>query len=294
MATRLVQFRRLAIAVVLAVMSLCAGCRTSQPSDVLDVLSAEELTRAVLPSNHRNWEPAQAVLPYAELWGSQVTIHNVRNCKYLNKDDYIVRHYDKTLDLNHLRSVDFVVVPFKDTPSLAHTMLSFGFDNQDYIAVSVEVRKEAGESYSPIKGALRQYELVYIVADERDVIALRTQYRDDDVYLYRTRATPEQARTLLLDVMARVNKLATEPEFYDTFSNNCTTNIVAHINRMKPGRVPVDIGVLLPGYADRLAYNLGLLDTEVSFEQTKRQAHINRVANRVIDDVDFSRKIRQR
>jgi hypothetical protein len=221
------------------------------------------MSRAVLPSNHRNWEPAQAVLPYAQLNGNQLTIRNVRNCQYLSEDDYIVRHYDKTVDLNRLQSVDFLVVPFKDTPSLAHTMLSFGFNDQDYLAVSVEVRREVGETYSPIKGALRQYELVYIVADERDVIALRTQHRDDDVYLYRTRATPEQARTLLLDVMARVNKLATQPEFYDTFSNNCTTNIVAHINRMKPGRIPVNIGVLLPGYADRLAYDLGLLDTNV-------------------------------
>jgi hypothetical protein len=279
---------------VLAALSLCAGCKTSQPNDVLDVLSAEEMSRAVLPSNHRNWEPAQAVLPHAELFGNHLTIHNVRNCEYLSKDDYIVRHYDKTVDLNQLQSVDFVVVPFKSTPSLAHTMLSFGFDNEDYLAVSVEVRREVGETYSPIKGALRQYELIYIVADERDVIALRTQYRDDDVYLYRTRATPEQARTLLLDVMARANKLATQPEFYDTFSNNCTTNIVAHINRMKPGRIPVNLGVLLPGYADRLAYDLGLLDTNVSFEQTKRQAHINRVARRSIGDVDFSRKIRLR
>ncbi len=294
MTTRLVHLRRLQMIAVLAMMSLCAGCKTGQPTDVLDVLSADEMARAVLPSNHRNWEPAQAVLPYADLRGNQLTVHNVRNCKYLNKDDYIVRHYDKTVDLNHLQSVDFVVVPFKDMPSLAHTMLSFGFDNQDHMAVSVEVRREIGETYSPIKGALRQYELIYVVADERDVIALRTQYRKDDVYLYRTRATPEQTRILLLDVMARVNKLATEPEFYDTFTNNCTTNIVSHINRMKPGRVPVDIGVLLPGYADRLAYDLGLLDTQVSFEQTKRQAHINRVANRFIDDSDFSRKIRQR
>lgn len=280
--------------IVLATISLCAGCRITQPTDVLDLLTTEELASAVAPSNQRNWVPAQAVMPYAELRGNLLTVHNIRNCKYLDKDDYIVRHYDKTFDLNRLQTVDFITVPFKNTPSLAHTMLSFGFGGEDYLAISVEVRLEDGESYSPMKGALRQYELMYVVADERDVIVLRTKYRKDDAYLYRTRATPEQARMLLMDVMARVNKLAAQPEFYDTFSNNCTTNIVGHINRMKPGRVPLNVGVLLPGYADRLAYDLGLLDTEVSFEQTKRRAHINRVANRYADDSDFSRKIRQR
>ena len=294
MVVGLIRIGRQRALVALATILLCAGCRTTQPTGILDLLTTEELASAVAPSNQRDWVPAQAVIPYAELRGSLLTVHNIRNCKYLDKDDYIVRHYDKTFDLNRLQTVDFITVPFKNTPSLAHTMLSFGFGGQDYLAVSVEVRLQEGETYSPIRGALRQYELMYVVADERDVIALRTKYRKDDAYLYRTRATPQQAQMLLMDVMARVNKLAVQPEFYDTFTNNCTTNIVAQINRMKPGRVPLDVGVLLPGYADRLAYDLGLLETEVSFEQTKRKAHINRVANRYADAPDFSQKIRQR
>ena len=135
---------------------------------------------------------------------------------------------------------------------------------------------------------------MYVITDERDMIPLRTKYRDVDVYLYPTRATPDQTRWLLLDMLARANKLAVQPEFYDTFSNNCTTNIVYHINRLYPGRVPLNIGVLLPGYSDRLAYDLGLLATDESFARTKRNAQITRVANRYLDDPDFSRKIRQR
>ncbi len=257
------------------------------------MLSQAELEKIVAPSNFRRWEPSLAVLPYAELQGDYLTIHHIRNCMYLSEDDYIVRYYDKTFDLNRLQGVDFLVVPFKEAPSLAHTMLSFGFGDEGYLAVSAEVRLEEGESYSPLKGAMRQYELMYVVADERDVIPLRTKHRQVDVYLYPTRATPSQARGLLLDVMARVNKLAVEPEFYDTFSNNCTTNIVGHINRLYPGRVPLDIGVLLPGYADRLAYDLGLLDTQESFEQTKRRARINRLANRFAESPDFSEQIRR-
>jgi hypothetical protein len=278
---------------LLAVTAAAAGCR-SQPTDLTDVLTGDELARTWAPSNYRTWIPAQAVLATAELRGDSLTVRNIRNSQYLNADDYVVRYYDKTFDLRRLRSVDFVTVPFQDSPTLAHTMLSFGFGDGDFLAVSVEARYEEGETYSPVKGALRQYELIYVVADERDVIVLRAKHRKDDVYLYRTRATPEMARALLLDVMARANKLAAEPEFYDALSNNCTTNIVAHVNRIQPGRVPLNVGMLLPGYADRLAYDLGLLDTQLPFEKLKRQAQIDRVASRYADEPDFSQRIRQR
>jgi len=261
---------------------------------ITDVLSTDELSNIAQPSNARNWLPNLAVLPRAELNRNRLTVYNIRNTKYLADEDYIVRHYDKTFDLDKIRSVDFIVVPFKKTPSLAHTMLSFGFGDEGYLAVSAEVRLEEGETYSPVKGAMRQYEIMYVLADERDVIPLRTKYRKDDVHIYRTKATPVQARALLMDVMARVNKLAVQPEFYDTLANNCTTNIVRHINRIRPGRIPANIAVLLPGYADRMAYDLGLLDTDLSFERTKRRARVNRMANRYADDPDFSNKIRQR
>lgn len=280
--------------VVLAAIASAAGCHSKRPAEIADVLSGEELARAISPSNYRAWIPAQAVPPTAELRGDLLTVHNIRNCQYLNADDYVVRYYDKTFDLHRLRSVDFITVPFQESPTLAHTMLSFGFDDQEFLAVSIEARYEQGETYSPLKGALRQYELIYVVADERDVIGLRAKHRKDDVYLYRTRATPELARALLLDVLARANKLAAQPEFYDALSNNCTTNIVAHVNRVRPGRVPLDVGVLLPGYADRLAYDLGLLDTQLPFEKLKSQAKIDRVASRYAEDPDFSRRIRQR
>ncbi len=279
--------------ILLAGIAVTASCR-SHPTDLTDVLTGDELARTWAPSNYRTWIPAQAVLPTAELRGDSLTVRNIRNSQYLNADDYVVRYYDKTFDLRQLRSVDFVTVPFQDSPTLAHTMLSFGFDDGNFLAVSVEARYEQGETYSPVKGALRQYELIYVVADERDVIVLRAKHRKDDVYLYRTRATPELARALLLDVMARANKLAAEPEFYDALSNNCTTNIVAHVNRVQPGRVPMNVGMLLPGYADRLAYDLGLLDTQLPFEKLKRQARIDRVAARYADEADFSQRIRQR
>jgi hypothetical protein len=245
------------------------------------------------PSNHRNWSPDQAKLSTAEFRGSLVEVRNIRNCTYRSTEDYKVDYYDRTFDLHDVESVDFVMVPFPDMPSLAHTMLSFGFQGKDFLAVSVEIRKEKGEVYDPIKGMMNQYELQYVLGDERDLIGLRTNYRLNDVYVYRAKATPEQARLLLVDVLERANGLAKNPEFYHTVTNNCTTNIVNHINRLKPDRVPLDYRVLLPGYSDELAYDLGLIDTTESFARTRLKARVNELAYKYRDADDFSVRIRR-
>jgi hypothetical protein len=250
--------------------------------------------KMALPSNQRSWTADLAVPPHVEIDQHQATVYNVRDFIYESDDDYVERRFNRTYDLDAIETVDFIVVPFKGMSSLAHTMLSFGFEDGTYLGVSVEARLEAGESYSPLKGAFRQYELTYVLADERDLIARRSKHREADVYLYSTVATPDQARDLFVDVVKRVNKLAEEPEFYDTLTNNCTTNIVRHINRLHPGVIPPDLRIVLPGYSDRLAYDLGLIQTEGSFEETRQRAHINEVANRHLEDADFSARIRRR
>jgi len=261
----------------LALVMLCAGsgCQMMQAS------------------NQRNWSADQAVLSSAEIHGPWVTVHNIRNCDYRSETDYTVRHYDKTFNLNALDSVWFVVVPFPQMASLAHTMLSFGFADRDYLCVSVEIRKEQGETYAPLKGTMRQFELMYVVGDERDLIGLRTNYRLNEVYLYQARATPDQAQRLFLDVMHRVNKLAREPEFYNTLTNNCTTNIVRHINNIAPETVKFNYRVLLPGYSDRLAYDLGLLESSRSFEETRLRSRINAQAYAYRASPEFSQAIRR-
>ena len=247
------------------------------------------------PSNdHHNWSPDQVVLPRAEIHEPSVTVRNIRNCAYRSEQDFDVRYYDKTFDLGQLDSVYFIVVPFPETPRLAHTFVSFGFAGRDYLAVSAEVRKEKGQTYSPVDGLFNQYQIMYVVGDERDLIGLRANYRLNDVYLYRARATPQQVRTLFVDMMQRVNKLAEKPEFYNTLTNNCTTNIVAHVNRLSPHRVGFDYRVILPGYSDRLAYDLGLLDTELSFEATRERSRITREACLYRESPTFSQDIRRR
>jgi uncharacterized protein DUF4105 len=244
------------------------------------------------PSNDRDWIPELKELATADFEGDKVTVHNVRSAEFYSYRDCLVENYDKTYDLSKLRTVDFIMIPFADNRAIAHTMLSFGFEEGEHVGVSAEVRLEKGESYSAAVGLFGQFELIYVVADERDLIRVRAEYRNVDVLLYRTTATPEQARALFVDVMKRVNQLHDHPEFYDTLSNNCTTNIVRHINALAPGSVPYDYRVLLPGYADSLAYDLGLIDKSVPLSEARRRARINDLVLRYKDDPHFSQRIR--
>jgi hypothetical protein len=267
-----------------AACALLAGCSSVE--------------KRLAPSNFRDWRPEQSVLPQVEFQGPQVTVHNVRNCKYFANDVYMVDYYDKSIDLNRVEGVDFIVVPFKEMPALAHVMISFQIarpdGTRDHLAVSVETRKEKDENYNPFKGSTNSYELMYVVADERDVIQYRTNYNNEDVYLYHTVASPEASKALLVDVLTRANQVAQQPEFYDTLTNNCTSNIVRHVNRIKPNRIVVDYRVLLPGYSDQLAYDEGLIEKHGTFVETKQQAYVNPSAERFAGRDDFSEMIRRR
>lgn len=247
-----------------------------------------------LPSNNRNWRPDLAVLPIAEFQGDSIKLLHIRDCTYRTEEDYDVRHFDKEFKLTEVQSVDFIVVPFQNTPALAHTMLSFGFADGEHIVVSVEGRLEQGEQYSTLGGALDGYELMVVVGTERDLILLRTEVRKVEVYLYPTRVTPAQAQRLFMAMLTRANQLARQPEFYDLLTNNCTTNIVDHINQLKPGAIPSDIRVLLPGHSDRLAYDLGLLAVTGPFDQIRAASRINLAAHLNADSPNFSQRIRER
>ena len=256
------------------------------------LLGALAACLSIRPSNDRAWSPDQAVLPYAEIDGHVVRIHNIRNNRYQSPDRYMVDYYDRTFDLDGLESAWFIVEPFAGVPGPAHTFVSFGFASGQYVAISVEIRKERGESFSPLKGLLRRYEVMYVVADERDVIKLRSNYRHDDVYVYPVRAERAKVRRMFVEMLGRANELRERPEFYNTLTNTCTTNIVRHVNTIAPRRVPLSYKVLLPAYADRLAYDIGLLDTTLPFEEARRRFKVNDRALRYADSPDFSRLIR--
>jgi len=245
------------------------------------------------PSNHRDWMPDQERLPRIELEGRRVRVHNLRHAHYRSTSDYDVAWEERTYDPDRLRSAWFAVEPFAGWKGRAHTLMSFGFEGNDYLAVSVEIRKEKGEEFSPWKGLVRQYEIMYVLGDERDLIQLRTNHRRDRVYLYPVRAPRERIEQMLVGMLRRANHLAEEPEFYNTFTSSCTTNIVRHVNELVPGRVPWSYKVVLPGYSDELAYDLGLIDTDLPFEEAQRHFRIDEKAQRFGDGEGFSAIIRE-
>lgn len=244
------------------------------------------------PSNDRDWQPEVAVLPYATIDGDLVTMHNVRNFDYRTETDFTPAYYDKVYDLKKLDAVD-LVASYWMGPSIAHLFLSFGF-GKDHLAMSVEARKSRDEAYSSIKGFFRQYELVYIVADERDVIRVRTNYRKDppeDVYLYRVDGNPGDATRVFLSYLQKINSLKEHPEFYNTLTSNCAGTIWMN-TRVNPDNVPYSWKILLSGYAPEYLYDLGRLDTRLPFAELERQSHINARAQAADKAEDFSERIR--
>jgi len=245
-------------------------------------------------SNDRVWQPDVAVLPYATIDGDRVTVHNIRNFDYRSETDFTPAYYDKTFDLRKLQSVDLIAVYWMG-PAIAHTFLSFGFDGGDHLAISIETRKEQGEEYSTIKGFFKQYELYYVVADERDVIRLRTNYRKDppeDVYLYRSHGPIENGRRLFLEYLREINLLKEEPEFYNTVTTNCTTTIWQN-TRINPDHLHFSWKILLSGYVPEYMYEVGRLDTSLPFPELKARSLINSRAKAADQDPDFSRRIRE-
>jgi hypothetical protein len=243
------------------------------------------------PSNNRDWLPDSMVLPFAEITGNQINIHNIRNCDYRTETDYDVHYYDKNFDLDQLRTVDLYLVTW-DSPDIAHTMVSFGFTTGDHVCFSIETRKEKGEDYSALKGFFRQFELTYVVADERDVIRLRTNYRKgEEVCLYRLQATPAQAQKLFLDYLRRVNELHDHAEWYNALTDNCTTAI--RTQRAATDRAPWDWRMLLNGHLDELLYERGAIVTNLPFAELKKMSNINARAKRADRSADFSEQIRQ-
>lgn len=245
------------------------------------------------PSNDKDWNPDQSILPKAEIDGNLVTIRNVRNFSYASTKDFTPSYYDKTYDTDRLKKVWFVVEPFSGYKGAAHTFLSFEFEDDAFVSISVEIRKERGESFDAFKGLLNQYELMYVAADERDVVNLRSNYRHDQVYVYPIKADQQKAKLVFMDMITRMNKLAADPEFYNTLTSTCTTNIVSHVNKISPERVPFSLKVLFPANSDQLAYDIGLIDTDLPFTEARAKYLINDRAIKYADDPMFSVRIRE-
>lgn len=226
------------------------------------------------PSNDREWHPQQERMPRVYVRGHDVTIRGLRDFVHRSESDFVRRYVDRTYDLSELESAEYVVSRFGGVPGLAHAFLTFRFGDE-YVAISVEARKERGETYSPLKGLLNAYELLYVIGSERDLIGVRTHVWKEDVTLYRINADRANLREVFLDMVRRADALAHKPEHYDTLLNSCNSNIVAHVNAIAPGTLGLDPRLILPGFADRVAREKGLIDAKLPLDGVRERVPLD-------------------
>lgn len=284
----------LALVFILIVASLFVFIKPRWKAGLLffSLFALVYLWYALIPaSNDRDWQPDVARVASVEFEGDLVTIHNVRNFRYRSEDDFDEVWETRVYDLLRIRSVD-LYFSYWGPRDIAHTMLSFGFENGDYIAVSVETRKEVGESYDPLRSFFKQFELIYILGDERDLIALRTNVRHEDTYLFPMSMTPENRRAFLVDILKRADELRREPAYYATIRHNCTTALLGHLNKVQERPVRFSFKLLLNGYIPELAYERGNLPTDAPFEEVMQRYAISAKAREKGVGPGYSKTIR--
>ena len=246
------------------------------------------------PSLRRNWSPDQALMPSVDfLTSDRVRVNNIRNINYRTTRDYDLEFYDKEFDLEDVVSAWLAISPFGG-PGAAHAFLSFGLKDKSYIAVSIEIRRKKGQRFSALKAFMRQFEIMYVIADETDVIRVRTNCVKYKVRLYPVQTEKKLIQQVFLDVLKRADKLGKEPEFYNTLWNNCTTNIITHARRFSQKPIPFwNIRYLLPESLDKIAYRLNIIDTHLSYDAAREHFDITQFAQATGPDDDFSAAIRR-
>jgi len=249
---------------------------------------------ALRPSHDRRWAVDQSVMPFAQFEGERVVIQGFRDFAWTSATDFRPEWGIRRYTLDDIRTAWYVLVPLSTRwRGPAHAFVSFGFADGEYVAISVEARREEGETYGVLKGLLRRFELIYVVGSERDLIGRRAVYDGSDVFLYPIRATPEAVRAMFTGMLERTNELHAEPEWYNTITNNCTLNLVHHVNAIAPGRIPSSWRIVLPGYSDEVIYGLGLIDSTASLADTRTRFRINERAIAALNAPDFSSRIRE-
>jgi hypothetical protein len=245
---------------------------------------------SISPSHHRPWRPEVAVMPRAVIDGDRVRLTGVRNFDYRTRNDFTVRYEEREVRLSHLAALDFYVSYFSEGP-VAHTFLSFIFDDAPPLSISIETRPEVGEGFAPVASLFKQFELIYVVGDERDLVGVRTNHRREAVYLYHLNTSADDARRLLLVYLTRINELADRPEFYHLLTNSCTINIFRYANAAgRTGRF--DVRHLLNGLVDSYLYHSGRVDTTLPFDELRQRSQINDAAQAADGAPDFSQRIR--
>ncbi len=247
--------------------------------------------RRLSPSNERAWADDVARVTHGTLEGAEVTLHNVRNFEWRSAADYTPRWETRRYDLDRLVSLD-MIMSFWAGPAIAHTLLSFGFDDGDHVVFSVEIRRERDETFSEIGGFFKEFELSVIAADERDIVRLRTNVRRERTYLYRLRMAPAALRPLFLAYLTEANSLVDRPRFYHTLTGNCTILVYKMLRRVV-GPLPLSYRLWLSGYLPEYVYGVGGLDTRHPLDELRRLGYISERGLAADQSPTFSADIRR-
>ena len=250
---------------------------------------------SIQPSNNNDWQKDVAVLSYATQDKNLMTVHNIRNFKYTTENNYEISYYDETFDINKLQDIDFIATYWMG-PNIAHTFLSFSFSDNKHLAISIEVRKKVGESFSIIEGFFKSSELIYVVADEQDLIGLRTNIRTnppEQVYMYQINAQLEDKQKVFLNYIKKINELKNKPEFYNTLTTNCTTSIWDN-SLVDYSNMKLNWKILLSGYTASYLYDNNLLKTyNLSFKDLQKKSYINPLVDYKSIEPTYSYEIRK-
>jgi Domain of unknown function (DUF4105) len=243
------------------------------------------------PSNDRLWANDVAQMTVGKVDGNEVTLRNVRDFAWRTETDYTERWETRSYDLARLKSLD-MIMSYWSSRAIAHTLMSFGFDDGTHVVFSVEIRREKTESFSEVGGFFKEFELSIIASDERDIVRLRTNVRREDTYLYRLRMSAPAMRSLFLAYVDEANTLAREPRFYHTITGNCTTLVYNMLKRIV-GRLPISYRLLLSGYMPEYVYSVGGLDQRFPLEELRAVGYISDRGRKADQSAAFSAEIRQ-
>jgi hypothetical protein len=242
------------------------------------------------PSSDRDWVPDQSRMATITFVGDTIRIEGMRDADPKTRAPAWV---DRTYSLSALDSAWLVVAPFTEKfRGPAHTFVTFGFTDGTFLSVSVEGRFEKGETYGILTGALRKFEIIYVVGTEHDLIGRRVMESQGPVYLYPVRSTPEMLQRYLVGMLSHADSLRTHPEFYNTFTNNCTSSVLAYLDPRVKNELPTGYLTVMPGYSDEVAERLGLLGGSGGIDEIRARYRINERGQAAIDSSDFSERIR--
>jgi len=259
---------------------------------LLSILILASLFYLKKPTNNRDWRPEQSKLSSAKIDGNEIFIKNIRNCTYKSENDFKLNYYDKKFDLKKIKSIDLVLQHIKKVPLAAHVFLSFGFEGGEYLSVSIEARRKKNKKYSIFWGLFKSFELIYIIADESDIMKLRPLHQKDKIFIYPLNIEKEKIENIFVDILARANKTKDKPEFYNSFINSCVTNVFNHIKKGGSIEMPKSWRFLFPAVLDKFMYDINMIKTNLSFEDLRKKHLINQKAEKHKNESDYSVKIR--